>query len=890
MTLIRNLLGTNASGDAQNVEDVFSTYLYEGNGAIQGIDNGINLGDFGVGTSTDFDGTNDYLQKSSDFTGNADGKTFTFSAWIYKPNGGLHLYSTSGGSTNYGMTVSINSSERISIDLQDSSGSNILGTYSSASSYATPNDTWFHLLISLNTGTQTFAVYLNDIVQTGWTTTWLSTADINFTNTQHDIAQYRTGSVKSEARLSHVFLDYTYRNLSTASNRRLFIDANGGSTPPSTLSALNPIMYLPMTDGYTIGENLGTGGDFTSNGSPTIVNKGTEYVAGSGEGGMVWFKNRDEAQDHALFDTSRGAFQYLFSNSTDASWDGTANGISTFNSSGFSVNGGDGYVVNDNGDSIASWTFRKAPRFFDVVTYTGDGNDNRVIPHDLGVRYGMVFVKRTDTTSNWFVYHKQNDFGYNNCHYQYLNTVDATAYATMPFQTSIGNNDNDNTANFIVRTPANVSGGTYVAYLFAHDPDGEDDDGMIACGSYSGDGTTDGSHLVNLGWEPQYVLIKVSSRVGDWFIWDTMRGMVVGYGDALMAANSAAQENATYDWISPDPRGFRLHDNYYGINGSGETYIYMAIRAPMMVEPESGTEVFAQDTSNSTGDNKEPAYRAPFPVDMAINSETSGNHHEISSRLTQGKLMYTNLTNAEVSSSWMKYDYSRGWFYTTNTTSQESFKHSHMFKRAKGFFDVVAYTGNGPSNHDVNHSLGVVPEMIIVKPRDAINHWICYHSELGATKYLHLSLTSSQATNDFAWGDTEPSATTFRVDNGVNASGSVNANNSTYIAYLFATLDGISKVGSYTGNGTNQNIACGFSAGARFVLIKRTDSTGDWYLWDTERGIVTGNDPHLSLNTTAAEVTSDDSIDPQSAGFTVNQVAATNINVTSATYIFMAIA
>ena len=100
----------------------------------------------------------------------------------------------------------------------------------------------------------------------------------------------------------------------------------------------------------------------------------------------------------------------------------------------------------------------------------------------------------------------------------------------------------------------------------------------------------------------------------------------------------------------------------------------------------------------------------------------------------------------------------------------------------------------------------------------------------------------------------------------------------------------MSKVGSYTGNGTNQTINCGFTAGARFVLIKRTDSTGDWYVWDTARGIVTANDPRLSLNTTAAEVTTDDSVDPASTGFIVNQLASTNINVTSATYIFLAIA
>jgi hypothetical protein len=110
------------------------------------------------------------------------------------------------------------------------------------------------------------------------------------------------------------------------------------------------------------------------------------------------------------------------------------------------------------------------------------------------------------------------------------------------------------------------------------------------------------------------------------------------------------------------------------------------------------------------------------------------------------------------------------------------------------------------------------------------------------------------------------------------------------VIYLFATKAGISKVGSYTGNGSSQTINCGFTTGARFVLIKRTDSTGDWYVWDTVRGIIASTDPHLSLNTTVAEVTTDDSVDPDNSGFIVNQLAATNINVTSATYIFLAIA
>jgi hypothetical protein len=214
-----------------------------------------------------------------------------------------------------------------------------------------------------------------------------------------------------------------------------------------------------------------------------------------------------------------------------------------------------------------------------------------------------------------------------------------------------------------------------------------------------------------------------------------------------------------------------------------------------------------------------------------------------------------------------------------------------MFKRAKGFFDVVAYTGDGVAGRTVNHSLGVVPEMIWAKKRGGSTAWSVYHSGTGNTKASQLN--DIYTFTDTKWNNTSPTDSLFYL----NASSDVNGGyQGTYIAYLFATLAGVSKVGSYTGNGSNQNIACGFSAGARFVLIRRTDAgagsyTGnDWYIWDTTRGIVTGNDPHLSLNTTAAQVTTNDSIDPQSAGFTVNQVSATDINVSSGEYIFLAIA
>jgi hypothetical protein len=112
----------------------------------------------------------------------------------------------------------------------------------------------------------------------------------------------------------------------------------------------------------------------------------------------------------------------------------------------------------------------------------------------------------------------------------------------------------------------------------------------------------------------------------------------------------------------------------------------------------------------------------------------------------------------------------------------------------------------------------------------------------------------------------------------------------TYVAYLFATVAGVSKVGSYTGTGNTLQINCGFTGGARFVLIKRTDSTGDWYCWDSSRGIVSGNDPYLLLNSTAAEVTNTDYIDTYSAGFEISSTAPAAINANGGTFIFLAIA
>ena len=609
-----------------------------------------------------------------------------------------------------------------------------------------------------------------------------------------------------------------------------------------------------------------------------------------GEGGLVWTKARTSGvtSGNSLFDTERGVHKWLIANTTSAELTYT-NTVTAFNSNGFTL--GNNNQLNYSGEDYVSWTFRKAPKFFDVVTYTGDGTSGRTVSHNLGSVPGMMIV-RSSAAKHWIIYHR--DVG-NTKYLRFTTSAELTL-------SSVWNNTSPTSTEFTLGNAGTVNenGATYVAYLFAHNdgdgefgPDGDAD--IIKCGvaSYPVSGDVE----VNLGWEPQWVLLKDINHSGQpWWIIDTMRGWAAqetagtlssttgGKWEALFANTSGAE--VEYDYGGLTSTGFKLpsNNNY----GDGNTnYIYIAIRRGPMAVPESATDVFHID-DQSTSISEAPRYRSGFVTDFYFWKEKhTATDWTASTRLLNTNILKPNLTNAETSSSIYTWDFMNG---ALNVSSVDANKPAWMWKRAPNFFDAVAYTGDGTSNRAIEHNLGVTPEMIWVKARNISYDWVVKHKDLGRDE-LTLNATTAAGGNlgaDF-WGSGTDTSTVFHTANsGTNRN--TNGNNDTYIAYLFASLDGISKVGSYTGNGSNQTIDCGFSAGARFILIKRTDSTGDWYVWDTERGIVAANDPHLSLNTTAAEVTTNDSIDPDNSGFIVNQVSATNINVSSATYIFYAIA
>jgi hypothetical protein len=207
-----------------------------------------------------------------------------------------------------------------------------------------------------------------------------------------------------------------------------------------------------------------------------------------------------------------------------------------------------------------------------------------------------------------------------------------------------------------------------------------------------------------------------------------------------------------------------------------------------------------------------------------------------------------------------------------------------MFKRAPGFFDIVTYVGTGSAT-TFNHNLGAVPSVVLVKGRDAGYNWYWQHYALGANTWLELNSNGTSAGNGNIFNDTLPTSSVFSVGSldGTNASGSK------YIAYLFGDLPGVSKAGTYTGNGGAQTIDCGFTNGARFVLIKAVDVVNDWRLFDTVRGIGVGNDPVISLNTSAAQDPNKNWLEADSSGFRLN-TSDDNVNQNTKSYIFLAIA
>jgi len=611
---------------------------------------------------------------------------------------------------------------------------------------------------------------------------------------------------------------------------------------------------------------------FVGTQTTTTITNGIDL---SGKGGLVWLKDRTGAGNHTLGNTARSG-NYLYSNNTDAE---SSVYPFAFTSTGFTLNG----ALLDAGRNFVTWTFRKQPKFFDIVTFTGTGS-TLTVNHNLGSVPGMIIVKGTSVVSNWYVYHRSLGA----TKYLRLNATSASVTSS-----SFWNDTEPTSTTFTIGNNANINdpGQTYIAYLFAHDAGGfglTGTDNVISCGSFTTDGS--GNATVSLGYEPQWLLAKSTDLVDQWYLVDSMRGWPVTTASTKILAPNLSDAESTGTLGNPTATGFTFANG-----GATKTYIYIACRRGPMKVPTLGTDVFQPVTYSGNGSNDRLVNTTITP-DLIIDMRRDNVMNKyFLDRLRGNNRLYSDLTNAESSNTAQFPANTFNVNQTGITVSADEVNASgrtfviEAFRRAPSFFDEVCYTGTG-SNRTVAHNLTVTPELMIFKVRGAItDSWQVYCSALDVSgnSYLLLNDTAVAQTNGSTRFTGAPTSTLINLA----TNGSINGSGNTYVAYLFATLAGISKVGSYTGNGTTQTINCGFGAGgARFVLIKRTNAVGDWYVYDTARGMTVLTDPYLWINSTNAEVATLGSVTTVSTGFALNSAITAAINVNGGNYIFLAIA
>jgi len=626
---------------------------------------------------------------------------------------------------------------------------------------------------------------------------------------------------------------------------------------------------------------------YEGTGSNETITNGIDLA---GEGGLVWIKNRDTTAYHSLTDTERGVNKDLITNGAFSEQNQSGNpSVRQFNSNGFGI-GTEGRV-NNTGSPFVSWTFRKCPKFFDIVTYTGNGTNGRSISHNLESVPGCIIVKTLNSADHWRVWHRS------------LASNEALTLSSATSSNSANNYWNNTAPTSSAFTVGDYEGvnrnnTNYVAYIFAHDEQvfGENrNESIIKCGYYFGTGTAGGA--LNIGFEPQWFLVKNASQSNqDWFVLDSMRGLHNGNKDERLEPNAATATESSFNLFDPVAndlhRGTSVLDE---TNQASQIHIYIAIRRTHK-PPEAGTEVFAVSNKYQTESANSPSYSAPFAPDVWFrrnNITTGGQPITVLWRQTM-KTIQTHVIGNDDSD---HFAHRKTMHYMNGAGDYSSHDYNDykwFFRRRKGAFDVVTYRGSGSGGSGHSHNLGKPPELKIIRRRNdpgsgLLPNWIVGGTALNGTgndKYMLLNSTAGEVTSSNYWSAGSDSATVFSVKSGNYES---DHSSGDYVAMLFATVPNVSKVGTYTFQGSDINVDCGFTTGARFVMIKRLDAAGEWCVFDTLRGITNSVSPKIAWGTTDSHDANASFIQPYSGGFKVRAAGPNDVSDQNGSrYLFLA--
>jgi hypothetical protein len=337
----------------------------------------------------------------------------------------------------------------------------------------------------------------------------------------------------------------------------------------------------------------------------------------------------------------------------------------------------------------------------------------------------------------------------------------------------------------------------------------------------------------------------------------------------------------------------------------------------------AGNKVMDATTYTGTGTTQTVTNAGGFKPDMIwFKSRSSAYNHAIQDSVRgTNNIIFPNLTNAEGNypnslnsfnsngftlgsdgsvvvsnnsgSTYVGWQWQAGQGSTSSNTSGSIT--STVSVNASAGFSIVTYTGNGGNNQTVGHGLGVAPKFIIIKNRSATQGWATWHGSL-PTKAGSLNTTDDFQTGSYAaYGFNEPASSGTYPTSSVfyiSASGRTynsditNGNGNTFVAYCWAEIQGFSKAFSYTGNGSSDGTFIYLGFKPKFIIYKRTDSTGSWFMVDTTRNTYNVANYWLQANTSEAEQT-DGAIDFLSNGYKIRGTG-TGTNASGGTYVGMA--
>lgn len=641
---------------------------------------------------------------------------------------------------------------------------------------------------------------------------------------------------------------------------------------------------------------------------------------------LVWIKDRSATRNNCLFDTVRGPatnLDILYSDITNAQDTNVGSGfLSDTTSNGFNL--GNSVYVNGSGNNYVAWCFKAggeptatnsgsaggAPTSgsvmingvastaalagnvvakkmsvntsldFSIVDFTSVAGSTNQVPHGLSGTPDLFIFKRTDAAQDWYVYTEVID---GSLDYLVLNSAAAKSDSseTAPTATT-------------VYQPTSTGSRDYILYSFKSKP------GFSKIGSYTGTGAQ-GNNIL-LDFEPAFVMIKCSSGSGtNWVIVDNKRDN----GDAWLYPNAA---DAEFDDANLYTRfytnGFSVNGTASYVNTVNATYIYLAIAADGSTATPSLANSFA--TEIYTGNNGTQSVTTGFKPDLiwfkdrgatfsyALYNSIVGRDTFLRSNTTDAQAATTptgsdlvsfdsngftlgtdyHTVNNKNSNNYVSWNWKAGGTPSINTDG--TITSLTTTNQAAGF-SIVQHVSNN-SNDTIGHGLSSAPELIFSKNQTNAGGWGVYNATSGTGAYLYLDTDVAEQS-----GGTTVYPT---VNNTVFAPGSGGWNYGTgdiYIHYCFRSITGYSKVGSYVGTGGALTVTTGFQPG--FVMIKRTDATGNWVVVDEKRA---SGANRLYVNLSNAEDTGQGE-SFTSTGFKPRQSSTNDTNDSGGTYIYLAI-